>query len=94
MGSNMYLSVLMNLKKIMELKETDMMGGGVIYSTYPVVSYKLYYAKLNTEIDALFQRPKENVPDYGLWFHAQVIGIKTLSNIDTMKVTSRDAGLS
>ena len=68
-----------------EKNHSDGYDGGVMYATgsktCPVFSYKLYFSKLNPKIDAFFQRPKEILPFCGPWYDAQVIGIKTLSNI-------------
>ena len=70
--------------------------GGIIYATgekdCPVASFKLYVEKLNPQLNTFFQRPKVSPPAEGIWYDAQVLGVKSIEKM--MKRISTDAQLS
>jgi hypothetical protein len=59
----------------------------------PVLSYKIYMAKLHPDLDALWQRPLESFePDDSVWYYRQRVGVNTLAKF--MGVMSTMASLS
>ncbi|XP_072023365.1 uncharacterized protein [Amphiura filiformis] len=58
----------------------------------PVRSFMFYTSKLHPGHDALFQRPKPDIPKQGPWYNNAPVGSKTLGKM--MSDLSQSAGLS
>jgi hypothetical protein len=61
-------------------------------TTCPVATYEFYLTKLNPQCDSLFQRPKKNYTESGIWYDNVPLGHNKLGDI--MKDISKQANLS
>ena len=58
----------------------------------PITSFKIYVSRLNPNLRAFFQRPKNSSPPKGPWYDNMVIGTKKLETL--MKRISKEANLN
>ena len=66
------------------------------FQKMPVKNIKAYLSRLNPEVDALFQRPKDasvrfSPEEDSIWFERKVLGHNTLENV--LKNMTQRAGI-